>query len=126
MTIGNKIAELRHITGYSQLDLGVALGYQKSTAARRVAQYENGDCVPKKDTLLKIADVFEVKNTVFGSENPIENVMQQLLWMSAEERMEVCIALEKVEQLEEEVEFGTLPLKELLLWKCNWTKVDKE
>lgn len=122
MTIGEKIQTLRQLNGLTQLEFGLALGFSKSTADTRVGQYETGFRNPKKATLDKMATVLGVSPSVFGSEKPVERVVQESFWLTPEERLEVCIALEVLDKMEDMVENGNLSKNELTLWKLHWTQ----
>lgn len=115
MTIGEKIEFLRKAKGFTQGDLGLALGYSKSTADKRVLNYENGHTKPKIETLDRISRVLEVSPSVFCSENPVEQVIQAIVWLTPDERLDVCIALEELDQKEEMTEYGTITEDELNL-----------
>ncbi len=126
MTIGEKIQTLRQLHGLTQLEFGLALGFTKSTADTRVGQYETGFRNPKKETLEKMATVLEVSPSVFGSDNPVERVVQQAFWLTPEQRLEVCIALEVLDKMEDMVDYGSISPNELTLWKLQWKEKQGE
>lgn len=49
MSLGEKIRKIRNFRGLTQRDFGLMLGYEDKNADVRVAQYESGYRVPKKD-----------------------------------------------------------------------------
>lgn len=64
MAIGDRIKRIRNIRGFTQKDLGLALGFNENSADVRVAQYESGTRTPKEDILLKIAKILNVNYRV--------------------------------------------------------------
>lgn len=58
--IGERISFFRRLHNYTQKELGELLGFSAKTCDVRVAQYESGDRVPKKDMLEKIAAIFRI------------------------------------------------------------------
>lgn len=71
MTLGERIKRNLHISwGLTQRELGLKLGYEERNADVRVAQYESGYRVPKKDTLMEIAKILNVNYINFITEAP--------------------------------------------------------
>lgn len=63
--LGIRIREIRHERNLSQLDLSVKSGVPKET----ISKIENGVRPPKLETLVKLAEAFEVKvGDLFGFE----------------------------------------------------------
>ena len=60
ITFGEKIKHLRNKNHLTQKQLGLALGFSEDCADIRIAQYESGQRMPRKDVLDKMADVFDV------------------------------------------------------------------
>ena len=60
MILGERIKRIRTFRGLTQRELGLKLGYEERNADVRVAQYESGYRVPKKDTLMEIARILNV------------------------------------------------------------------
>ena len=60
MAVHDRIKRIRNMRGLTQKELGVAVGFDESTADVRVAQYESGTRTPKEDLLRKIAEVLDV------------------------------------------------------------------
>lgn len=54
--LGNRIYELRKEKGFSQKELGEMVGVTNKS----VSKWENGTAIPKTDTLVKLATVFEI------------------------------------------------------------------
>lgn len=60
MLLGERIKKIRTFRGLTQRELGLKLGYEERNADVRVAQYESGYRVPKKDTLIEISKILNV------------------------------------------------------------------
>lgn len=121
MRLGEKIKLIREEKGFSQKELGLAVGFSKSTADNRIIQYERSYRIPKKELLRQFAEVLEVNPTVFTGGNGVEKAVQQLFWLSPEQRLEVLQAVEELSDREELEESGNITADELLLWKIQWT-----
>ena len=70
MILGERIKRIRTFRGLTQRELGLKLGYEERNADVRVAQYESGYRVPKKDTLMEIARILNVNYINFITEAP--------------------------------------------------------
>ena len=70
MTLGERIKKIRTFRGLTQRELGLKLGYEERNADVRVAQYESGYRVPKKDTLMEIAKILNVNYINFIPKPP--------------------------------------------------------
>ena len=83
MTIGEKIKKIRTFRNMKQLELGLALGFSESTADNRMAQYETNYRVPKKDVLVRIAEILDVSPSNFfvEAEGSAEGIMQTFFWL---------------------------------------------
>lgn len=55
ITFGEKLKHLRTKKHLTQKQLGLLLGFSKSCADIRIAQYESGNRTPKEDTMKKLA-----------------------------------------------------------------------
>ncbi len=121
MTTGEKLQRIREEKGISQKDLGVAVGFSKSTAVNQVIGFERNYKLPKKALLKEFAKVLEVNPSVFMGENPVEKAVQQIFWLTSEEREELCQAVAELKQQEKEQELGNITEDELILWKIQWT-----
>ena len=60
MTIGQRIKYFRKRKGYTQKEIGELLGFANTSAGTRIAQYETGVRVPKKNMLATMAQLCEV------------------------------------------------------------------
>lgn len=83
MTIGEKIKKIRTFRNMKQRDLGILIGFTETTADNRIAQYETNYRVPKKDILLKIAEVLDVNpmNFISDTDGTATDIMQVLFWL---------------------------------------------
>ena len=88
MTLGERIKRIRTFRGLTQRELGLKLGYEERNADVRVAQYESGYRVPKKDTLMEIAKILNVNYINFITEAPgcAEDIMQTFFWLDEDSR----------------------------------------
>ena len=78
MLLGERIKKIRTFRGLTQRELGLKLGYEERNADVRVAQYESGYRVPKKDTLIEISKILNVNYINFVTKVPgcAEDIMQ--------------------------------------------------
>ena len=83
MLLGERIKKIRTFRGLTQRELGLKLGYEERNADVRVAQYESGYRVPKKDTLIEISKILNVNYINFVTEVPgcAEDIMQTFFWL---------------------------------------------
>ena len=83
MAIGERIRFFRNLRGMTQKYLGQVVGFPEKTADIRMAQYESGYRVPKKDTLIEIAKILNVNYINFITEAPgcAEDIMQIFFWL---------------------------------------------
>ena len=88
MILGERIKRIRTFRGLTQRELGLKLGYEERNADVRVAQYESGYRVPKKDTLMEIAKILNVNYINFITEAPgcAEDIMQTFFWLDEDNR----------------------------------------
>lgn len=88
MILGERIKRIRTFRRLTQRELGLKLGYEERNADVRVAQYESGYRVPKKDTLMEIARILNVNYINFIIEAPgcAEDIMQTFFWLDEDNR----------------------------------------
>ncbi|MBR6572876.1 MAG: helix-turn-helix transcriptional regulator [Clostridia bacterium] len=60
MISGERIKSIRKMRGLTQKELGLAVGFDESTADIRIAQYESDNRTPKANLLNNMADELEV------------------------------------------------------------------
>lgn len=104
MTKGERIRIIRIFRGITQRELGLRLGYEERYADTRISQYETDYRVPKKDTIIQIAEILDVNYVTLMDFNlgSAEDIMQTLFWL-------------------DETSLGTINLFQLLKnpGKCN-------
>ena len=66
---GRRLCEARESYGFSQEDLGIAVGLDESGAGGRISRYENGIHQPKMGIQQLFADVLELPLTFFYTED---------------------------------------------------------
>ena len=88
MELGQKIKKIRMFRGMTQKELGIRLGYDGKSADVRIAQYESGARVPKRETLSLMADILQVNVLNFIKPYPgsAADFMQLLFWLDEENR----------------------------------------
>lgn len=88
MVLGERIKRIRSFRGLTQRELGLKLGYEERNADVRIAQYESGYRVPKKDTLMEIARILNVNyiNFITGAPGCAEDIMQTFFWLDEDNR----------------------------------------
>ncbi|MCG9770353.1 helix-turn-helix domain-containing protein [Pseudoalteromonas piscicida] len=64
-----RLKEARKAAGYTQQQLGIALGMEPNTASARMNQYEKGKHAPDFTTMKRIADELEVPVAYFYCED---------------------------------------------------------
>ena len=88
MLLGERIKKVRIFRDITQCELGLKLGYEERNADVRIAQYESGYRVPKKDTLIEMAKILDINYINFISETPgcAEDIMQTFFWLDEDNR----------------------------------------
>lgn len=84
MQISERIKKVREYRNIKQKDLGVAIGFPATSAAVRIAQYENGTRMPKKETALAISKVLQCNYINFydGTDlSEAERIMLDFFWL---------------------------------------------
>ncbi len=115
MTIGDKIKIIREFRGMTQKELGIELGFSPKTAQIRVAHYETGFRVPKKDIVIKLCDALNIHPFTLGTdyESEFVHLMETLFWTEEEMQGRMHIALAELDPKmkcaddEMEVRYGT-------------------
>lgn len=88
MVLGERIKKIRIFRGMTQRELGLKLGYEERNADVRVAQYESGYRVPKRDTLMEMAKILNVNYLHFVGSTPgcAEDIMLTFFWLDEDNR----------------------------------------
>lgn len=84
MQISERIKKVREYRNIKQKDLGVAIGFPATSAAVRIAQYENGTRMPKKETAIAISKVLQCNYINFydGADlSEAERIMMDFFWL---------------------------------------------
>ncbi len=88
MILGERIKRIRTFHGSTQRKLGLKLGYEERNVAVRIAQYESGYRVPKKNPLIEMVKILNVNYIHFIGVTPscVEDIMLTLLWLDEDDR----------------------------------------
>ena len=84
MQISERIKKVREYRNIKQKDLGVAIGFPATSASVRIAQYENGSRMPKKETAIAISKVLQCNYINFydGADlSEAERIMMDFFWL---------------------------------------------
>lgn len=83
MTIGERIKKIRTFRHMTMDEFGAALGFEGKAMSVRVAQYETGTRVPKKDMILKMADILQCSYKALDdySLGAAEDILETLFWL---------------------------------------------
>ena len=76
LSYGYRLKIVRITRGMTQQELGIAAGFSPDTAGIRIAQYEAGDRVPRKDISGKIAGALSIKESLLST--PIPTTSEEL------------------------------------------------
>lgn len=78
--LSNRIYELRTQKGLSQKELGAILGVSN----KAVSKWETGTAIPKTETLIKLAEVFEISTEeLLGSVCKDENIKERIAYKTS-------------------------------------------
>lgn len=84
MQISERIKKVREYRNIKQKDLGVAIGFPAASAAVRIAQYESGSRIPKKETAIAISKILKCNYINFydGADlSEAEKLMMDFFWL---------------------------------------------
>ncbi len=91
MLIGSRIKELRSLKGISQQTLGDQLNLSKTT----ISHYENETRIPSIETLIDIADYFQVDlNYILGIDNLITSSKRTI--QASDEEIEFILEIRRL------------------------------
>ena len=122
MTIGQRIKKIRIFRGMTQKELGTMMGFGLNGDIR-IAQYESGVRTPKKQMLLKMADVLCVQPAVFSCRVCIskDDLIQTLFWMEESKGGgDIYDCIQKWEDMRAKYETGEISKEEYLQWKLTY------
>ena len=129
MKQGKRLKTIRCHRNMTMKQLGTALGFDESTAAIRVAQYESDTRSPKPDVSLAMAKELNVHpNRLLPTpDDPIDAVIEQLLWL---EDSETCRFYRESSRLagfltqywrqKSRLLAGEISREEFVEWKLQW------
>ena len=129
MKQGKQLKTIRCHRNMTMKQLGMALGFDDSTAAIRVAQYESDTRNPKPDTSVAMAKALNVhpNRLLPMPDNPIDAVIEHLLWMEDDEtsyfyRESSRLAgfLTQYWWQKSRLLAGEISREEFLKWKLQW------
>ncbi|KJY88262.1 XRE family transcriptional regulator [Pseudoalteromonas piscicida] len=90
----SRLREARKAAGYTQQQLGIALGMEPNTASARMNQYEKGKHAPDFTTMKRIADELGVPVAYFYCEDTtLAELIRVLGKFTKEERKELLSTL---------------------------------
>ena len=129
MKQGKRLKMIRCYRNMTMKQLGTALGFEESTAAIRIAQYESDTRSPKPDVSLAMAKALNVHpNRLLPTpDDPIDAVIEQLLWL---EDSETCRFYRESSRLagfltqywrqKSRLLSGEISRDEFVEWKLQW------
>lgn len=145
LAIGDKIKKIRIKRGFTQKELGLAIGFSDRTADVRIAQYESGTRVPKEKIVFAIAQTLKVNpnylmapalsnsqeiiHTLFYLDeyNSIDMEAEEIIKENGESGNRIKLHLMGLDHLLEEwyekkkaLESGRISQEEYYEWKLNW------
>ena len=129
MKQGKRLKTIRCHRNMTMKQLGMALGFDESTAAIRIAQYESDTRSPKPEMSLAMAKALNVHpNRLLPTpDNPIDAIIEQLLWLEDSETS--CFYRESSRLAGFLAQYwrqkarplaGEISREEFLEWKLQW------
>lgn len=124
-TQGTRLKKVRKFRGFTQKELGNALGLG-GAGDIRIAQYESSARHPKADMIIQLAQVLKV--TPYSIDAPVgasvEEFMQSIFW--AEEFIGSGVVRECFKEwsrMRAKLECGEISKEEYFDWKLTWTEL---
>ena len=126
---GKQLKTIRCHRNMTMKQLGMALGFDDSTAAIRIAQYDSDTRSPKPEMSLAVAKALNVHpNRLLPTpDNPIDAIIEQLLWLEDSETS--CFYRESSRLAGFLTQYwwqksrllaGEISREEFLEWKLQW------
>ncbi len=83
MTVGERIKRIRTFRHMTMDEFGAALGFEGKSMSVRVAQYESGTRVPKKDMIHEMARILNCNYKALDNYNngAAEDILETLFWL---------------------------------------------
>ena len=129
MKQGKRLKTIRCHRNMTMKQLGMALGFDESTAAIRVAQYESDTRSPKPDVSLAMAKALNVHpNRLLPTpDDPIDAVIEHLLWLEDSEASHfyressrLAAFLAQYWRQKSRLLSGEISREEFVEWKLQW------
>jgi len=139
MAVGDRIKRVRNMRGMTLKELGLAVGFDDSSADVRIAQYESGTRTPKEDMLTQIAKVLDVnfrslyEPTLYAAEDIMYTLFEldehYKISLSEQSKKKINITFDSKllndfmsEWLirKQELSEGIITKEEYQEWKLNW------
>ena len=139
MAIGDRIKRVRNMRGITQRELGLAAGFDESSADVRIAQYESGKRTPKEDMLKKIAGILDVnfrslyEPTLYAAEDIMYTLFEldehYRIFLTEHSQKQIGVSFDSKllndfmcewQLIKQELAEGKITKAEYMEWKLNW------
>ena len=129
MKQGKRLKTIRCHRNMTMKQLGMALGYDESTAAIRIAQYESDTRIPKPEGSIAMAKALNVHpNRLLPTpDNPIDAVIEHLLWLEDSETSHFYQECSRLAEFlsqywrqKSRLLAGEISSDEFVEWKLQW------
>lgn len=126
MNQGQRLNYIRRLRGMTMKELGVALGFDESSAPVRIAQWEAGTRNPKPDAVEKMASIlkFNPDRLSPSPENLVDAVIDHFLWedddIAASEKIRLFRFLFDFWTMRTRLQEGSITPEQYDEWKLCW------
>jgi len=138
MAVGDRIKRIRNMRGMTQKELGLAVGFDDSSADVRIAQYESGTRTPKEAMLKKIAEILDVnfrslyEPTLYAAEDIMYTLFEldehyKIFLTQSQTQIGVIFDTKLLNDFlqewlirKQELADGAITKEEYSEWKVNW------
>lgn len=111
MSIGDRIKRVRNFRKMTMKELGMAVGFDESSADVRIAQYESNDRRPKEELLRKIAQALDVNYMALAEPSTFlysaSDIIEILFELDNKTTLKLFEVIDKDEYPEERVAIST-------------------
>ena len=125
MTTGEKLRKIRNFRAMTQQELGLAVGFSRSSASIRIMQYESGQRTPRKEIIEKLAKALKVnvKCLMCMPIQSIDEIMELLFWLEEmnledDTYYQQCVTAWK--EKKDALRKGEIDYDDYLEWKLQW------